>query len=163
MKMVDDQKETRVRMAEFYIGKTPEIITTVGLGSCVGITIYDPKTKIGGLIHIMLPENKKGMKKAKYADTGIPLMIKKMEEYGARRSKFIAKIAGGAHMFNIESENSSIKIGKRNIKKVKKILKENKIKIKGEDTGENYGRTMKFFTETGEVMISSYKKDTIYL
>ena len=161
--MVDGQKETRVRMAELYIGKAPEIIITVGLGSCVGIAIYDPKTKIGGLIHIMLPENKKGMKKAKYADTGIPLMLKKMEKLGARRSKFIAKIAGGAHMFNIDSDNSNIKIGERNIKKVKKILKKNNIKIKGEDTGKNYGRTLKFFTENGKVMISSYKTDTIYL
>lgn len=156
-------EEKRVRMAEYYVGMAPEIIATVGLGSCVGISIYDPRKKIGGLIHIMLPENKKGLRKAKYADTGIPLLLNKMKKAGAKFRNLEAKIAGGAHMFNLDSENSSIRIGRRNVESVKAILHKEGIDIIGEDTGANYGRTMKLFTEDGRVMISSYKKDTIYL
>lgn len=150
-------------MAEYYVGEPPEVIVTVGLGSCVGISIYDAKNKIGGLIHIMLPENKKGLKKAKYADTGIPLMLKIMKQKGSSLRNLEAKIAGGAHMFNLDSDNSNIQIGRRNVETVKKILKNKGIEITGEDTRKNYGRTMKLFTEDGRVIVTSYKQDTVYL
>ncbi len=71
---------TRVRMAEYYITKSPGVLVTIGLGSCIGIAIYDKYNKIGGLIHIMLPENKSELKPAKYASTGIPLLITKMKK-----------------------------------------------------------------------------------
>lgn len=157
------EKRIKVRMAEYSIGSSPDTLVTIGLGSCVGIALYDQYTQIGGLIHIMLPENKKGLKPAKYADTGIPLLIDKMESEGARKRNLKAKIAGGAKMFNISSENSSMNVGKRNYKAVRKILAGEQVEILGEDVGENYGRTMEFYTEDGRVLIKSYKKDNVYI
>ncbi len=152
----------KIRMAELGVAEAPQQLVTIGLGSCVGIALYDASNKIGGMIHIMLPENKKGLKPAKYADTGLPLLVEKMEESGARKSKLRAKIAGGAAMFSV-SDDSSLNVGERNVKKVKEVLKDIGIRIKGEDVGESYGRTMKFFTENGDVLITSHKKDDITL
>lgn len=147
----------RVRMAEYYVGQSPDVLVTIGLGSCIGIALFDSIKKIGGLIHIMLPENKKGLKPAKYADTGIPFLIDKMIQAGAYRDNIKAKIAGGAHMFSSDGD-LNIRVGARNIEAVTDILKDNKIKILGKDVGENYGRTMEFYTEDGRVVIRSYKK-----
>lgn len=147
----------RVRMAEFYVGKSPEVIVTIGLGSCIGIALYDKLSKVGGLVHIMLPENKKGLKPAKYADTGIPFLLEKMIEFGAKKDNIKAKIAGGAHMFS-SAGDLNIQVGKRNIEAVHKVLEMLKIEILAEDLGENYGRTMELYTEDGTVLIRSYKK-----
>lgn len=149
----------RVKMAEYHVGRSPDILVTIGLGSCVGIALYDDINKIGGLIHIMLPKSNGGenIKPAKYADTGIPLLIEKMVEAGARRENMTAKLAGGAHMFS-SSGDMVIQIGKKNIEAVYRILEEYNIPIIGEDLGKDYGRTMEFYTEDGRVKIRSYKK-----
>lgn len=147
----------RVRMAEYSVSESPDVLVTIGLGSCIGIALYDNFKKIGGLVHIMLPENKKGLKPAKYADTGIPFLIEKMVEAGARRNNIKAKIAGGAHMFS-SAGDLNIQVGKRNIEAVYRVLEEENIEILGEDLGEDYGRTMEFYTEDGSVLIRSYKK-----
>lgn len=146
-------------MAEYAISSSPDVLITIGLGSCVGIALYDKRTKIGGLVHIMLPQNKKNLKPAKYADTGIPYMIEKMEKQGAKKRRMVAKIAGGAQMFSMGGEDSGLKVGERNIIKVKDVLKEENIDIIGEDVGKNYGRTMKFYTDSGKVLITSHRKD----
>ncbi len=153
----------RVRMAEYSVEKSPTRLITIGLGSCVGVAIYDRSNKIGGLIHIMLPENKKGVRPAKFADTGIPLLIEKMEEMGAVRWKMNAKIAGGAHMFSSADRDLNIKVGDRNIEAVRNVLSSEKIDIIGEDVGKNYGRTIEFNTENGEVLVRSYKTGNKYL
>ncbi|MFW5998152.1 MAG: chemotaxis protein CheD [Bacillota bacterium] len=152
------REKITVRMAEYNITESPNILKTVGLGSCIGIALYDKISKIGGLIHIMLPSGKKNINPAKYADTGIPLLIEKMQISGASKWNLEAKLAGGAQMFNI-GNNSNMKIGKRNIKAVKKILKEKNIKITGEDVGDNFGRTMEFYTDEGNVVITSYQQE----
>lgn len=152
-------RSVKVKMAEYGVVKAPDQLITIGLGSCVGITLYDKYKKIGGMVHIMLPENRKGLKPAKYADTGIPLLIAEMEKLGAKKNHMKAKIAGGAKMFSVTSKDSSLNVGERNVIKVKKVLKELSISILGEDTGANYGRTMKFFTDDGKVMITSHKTD----
>lgn len=156
-------QEKRVRMAELSVGKAPDVLVTIGLGSCVGVAIYDRRNKIGGLVHIMLPENKKNAKKAKYADTGIPFLIEKMVKLGASKRRLTAKIAGGARMFNISDESSNMNIGERNIEAVHRILEQEKIELLGEDVGKNYGRSMRFFTGDGNVLITSHKKDDINL
>jgi chemotaxis protein CheD len=148
-----------VRMAEQAIGKDPTLLITIGLGSCVGVALYDPDNKIGGLIHIMLPENRNGSKLTKYADTGIPLLIERLEKYGASKKNIVAKIAGGAHMFCLTDENPGLNIGSRNIEAVFRILAQEEIQIIGSDVGGNYGRTMEFFTTDGTVLIRSYKKE----
>lgn len=154
--------EIRVRMAEYSVGMSPDVLVTIGLGSCIGIALYDKFNKIGGLVHIMLPESNNSSRPAKYANTAVPFLIKKMTNKGASRSNIIAKIVGGAQMFNISNE-SNMQIGKRNIEAVCKVLQKENVVIKGKDTGEDFGRTMRFYTETGKVKVSSYKRDEIIL
>lgn len=152
-------RSVKVKMAEYGVVEAPDQLITIGLGSCVGVTLYDKYKKIGGMVHIMLPENRKGLKPAKYADTGIPLLIEEMKNLGARKKHLKAKIAGGAKMFTVISKDSSLNVGERNVIKVKEILKDLGISLLGEDTGANYGRTMKFFTDDGSVIITSHKTD----
>ncbi len=152
----------RVRMAEYSVGTAPDILITIGLGSCIGIALYDSTTKIGGLVHIMLPENRKGLNPAKFADTGIPYLIEKMVEAGANKRNIVAKIAGGAHMF-ASAGDFNIQVGQRNIEAVCNLLDKMNIKLLAQDVGEDYGRTMVFYTDDGKVLIRSYKKGKKFL
>lgn len=148
----------KVGMADLNIAKAPDNITTLGLGSCVGVTLYDPKTKIGGLAHVMLPsseEIKNNSNKAKFADTALDVLIDKMVNAGANRRNLVAKMAGGAQMFNFNSQNDVLKIGERNAIASKKKLKELGIRILSEDTGGNYGRTIELNTENGDLLIKT--------
>ena len=152
----------KVGMADLNICKYPDNITTLGLGSCVGIALYDPVTKLGGLAHIMLPDStqiRQNANLAKFADTGIHEIIRLMQKNGAMKSRLVAKIAGGACMFAVRENTSGIgNIGARNVEAVKKKLKELGIPIKAEDTGLNYGRTVELHTDTGEFYIKSVGK-----
>ena len=142
----------KVGMADLNIGKDPDILTTLGLGSCVGIALYDATTKIGGLAHIMLPDStqiKNNSNVAKFADTAIEALINKLVEQGARKSRLVAKIAGGAHMFEFKNMDEMMRIGTRNVNAVIQLLKSNNIPILSQDTGSNYGRTVELYTSTG--------------
>ncbi len=156
-------KEIRIKMAEYEIAQPPHILVTLGLGSCIGLALYDKYTKVSGLIHYMLPESDGKTNTAKYADTGIPYLIDKMIEMGAKRRNIIAKIVGGAKMFSFGNDNSVMNIGKRNAEAAKQILKKEKVKIISKDVGQDFGRTMRFFTETGEVKVTSYKRDDLLI
>ncbi len=142
----------KVGMADLNIGRAPDILTTLGLGSCVGIALYDSTTKIGGLAHIMLPDStqiKNNSNVAKFADTAIEALINKLVEQGARKSRLVAKIAGGAHMFEFKNMDDMMRIGTRNVNAVIQILESNNIPILSQDTGSNYGRTVELYTSTG--------------
>lgn len=152
----------RVGMADMNICSSPDAITTLGLGSCVGIVLYDPVLKISGLAHIMLPDStqiRSNENVAKFADTGIVALLENMLQQGAQKSRVVAKIAGGAQMFAFSAENSMLCVGKRNVEATKKKLGELGIRIIAEDTGESYGRTIEFYPETGELLIKSVGKD----
>lgn len=135
--------------------KTPDILVTYALGSCVGICLLDSTAGVGGLSHIMLPDSTAGVNGAsapmRFADTAIPLLIKEMEKLGASRGRLRAKIAGGATMFAIS--NDKFNIGDRNVAKVKEMLAKERIPILAEDTGADYGRTLFFYPETGVMEI----------
>lgn len=152
----------KVGMADYNVCTTPNAITTLGLGSCVGIILYDPIKKIAGLVHIMLPDSTKIMNnsnKAKFADTGIDILIESMVKIGANRNVLIAKIAGGSQMFAFGNNSDMMRIGERNVDATKQKLKEIGIEIRAEDTGANYGRTIEFHPETGELHIRSVGKE----
>ncbi len=152
----------KVGMADLNICASPDAITTLGLGSCVGIVLYDPVKKIAGMVHIMLPDSTKILNndnKAKFADTGIDLLIKRMMEFGADRRLFIAKIAGGAQMFAFSNNSDMMRIGERNVEATKLKLLSLGIPIRAEDTGANYGRTIEFYPENGVLLIKSVGKD----
>lgn len=151
----------KVGMADLNVCISPDAITTLGLGSCVGIVLYDPCRKIAGMVHIMLPDSTKIMNnsnKAKFADTGIDLLISKMISHGVNQKALIAKIAGGAQMFAFSNNNEMMRIGDRNVEATKLKLKQLGISIKAEDTGANYGRTIEFYPDTGELHIKSVGK-----
>jgi len=151
----------KVGIAELKTVKAPQSIITTGLGSCVGVCIWDPVTKIGGLAHIMLPDStssKNVTNKAKYADTGVMLLIDELVKAGANKSRLVAKIAGGAQMFNFPGQSSIMKIGERNTEAVKKALQEGKVRLLAEDTGGNFVRTIEFYPESGELVIRTINK-----
>lgn len=146
----------KVGMADLNIAKSPNLLTTLGLGSCVGITLYDKINKIAGLAHIMLPSSKEiknNQNLAKFADTGIDELIELMVKAGASRINLVAKIAGGSQMFNFNSNNDILKIGERNVIATKSKLKELNIKIISEDTGGNFGRTILLNSVDGSLHI----------
>ncbi|MCS7145009.1 MAG: chemotaxis protein CheD, partial [Archaeoglobaceae archaeon] len=119
------------------------ILKTVGLGSCLGIAIYESKIKAGALAHAMLPRSN-GSKSAKFVDSAISIALELLESAGGNRKSMIAKVAGGAQIFrHLTLEN--LKIGDRNIEVAKRTLFEYGIRIVSEDTGGNLGRSLYFF------------------
>lgn len=152
----------KVGMADLNVCVSPNALTTLGLGSCVGIVLYDPVRKIAGLVHIMLPDSTKILNnenKAKFADTGIDALISKMLLSGADRRVLVAKIAGGAQMFAFGNNNDMMRIGDRNVEATKLKLSQLGISILAEDTGANYGRTIEFYPENGALLIKSVGKE----
>ncbi len=152
----------KVGMADLNIAKAPDSLTTIGLGSCIGIAVYDPTTKIGGLAHIMLPDStrmKNNSNIAKFADTGIEELIKRMTAAGASKIRMVAKIAGGARMFEVSGLSEVGNIGAKNAEASKKKLRELGIRLVAEDTGLNYGRTVELYCENGDFLIKSVGKE----
>lgn len=138
----------KVGIAQMDIAESPNSIRTSGLGSCVGVVLYDESKKVAGLVHVMLPDSKLGrggtLNIAKFADTGIPAMVNQLKREGAQLFKIKAKIAGGAQMFQFASNRDSMRIGPRNVEAVKQQLKNLSIPIVAEDTGGSSGRTIEF-------------------
>lgn len=149
----------RVGMAEYKVAKSPSVLVSLGLGSCVGVALYESTKKIGGLAHIMLPDSslssKKDFNPGKFADTAIDMMIKDMVKIGVDPRKLIGKIAGGAQMFQIKSDSNIMQIGRRNVEAVRSKLALLNIKIISEDVEGNFGRTIEFDCETGELTIKT--------
>lgn len=152
----------KVGMADLKICKSPDGLTTLGLGSCVGIAVRDPVTKIGGLAHIMLPDSTRIRNNSnipKFADTGITELVRLLVANGALKSRLVAKIAGGAQMFAFQNKTDLVRVGENNIEATKVKLKEMNIPILAADTGKNYGRTVIFYPETGDFVIRAVGKE----
>lgn len=148
----------KVGMADLKVCVSPDCVTTLGLGSCVGIALRDPVTKIGGLAHVMLPDStaiRNNTNIPKFADTGIEELVKQMVAKGANRSRLVAKIAGGAQMFAFQTKSDMVRIGERNVEASKQKLKELGIRLLAEDTGKDYGRTVIFYPESGDFVIKA--------
>ena len=151
----------KVGMADLNLCRDPDIITTLGLGSCIGIALYDPSTKIGGLAHIMLPDSTKMRNNsniAKFADTGIEELLNRMIKAGAVKSRLVAKIAGGAKMFEVSGLSDIGDVGQRNAEASRAKLKQLGIRLIAEDTGLNYGRTVELHCDNGDYYIKSVGK-----
>ena len=152
----------KVGMADLKTCVSPDGLTTLGLGSCIGIAIVDPATKIGGLAHIMLPDStaiKENSNIAKFADSGIEELVRQMLELGASKRRMVAKIAGGAQMFAFNNNSDLLCVGERNAEASRKKLDQLGIPLLASDTGENYGRTIVFYPESGELVIKSVGRD----
>lgn len=154
----------KVGMADLKVCKAPDNLTTIGLGSCIGIALYDPVTKVTGLAHVMLPDSsqiKNNTNIAKFADTGIQKLYDDMIKAGASKTRIVAKIAGGAKMFELgNSASNTINIGERNAEASRQKLKQLGIRLIAEDTGLNYGRTVEIYSETGEYLVKAVGKES---
>lgn len=150
-----------VGIGEYRSGRETDVLETYSLGSCVGVALYDPYLKIGGLAHILLPASELALPPAvqkqpgKYADTALKKLVEELAALGASRMRLIAKIAGGACMFSSVPVDSPMNIGLQNVAAVRKNLSALGIALIAEDTGRNYGRTVRFFNASGTLVITS--------
>ena len=147
-----------VGIADMKMARQNGMLITYALGSCIGICLYDPKIQLAALVHIMLPLNMETGRKTplKYADTGITETLRQMEAKGGARSRIVAKIAGGAKMFEVAGGGSLGNIGQRNIESTHMILRREGIRLLREDVGGAVARTLLFDAATGQACVRSY-------
>ena len=154
-----------VGLGEMRVSKDPsEVLIAFGLGSCLGIGMYDPVAKVGGMIHVVLPEQKSGNDPnlGKFVDTGIPLLLQKVVAEGGIQSRLIVQMAGGANMLVSPGLSGIFEIGTRNITKATEVFKELKIKIQKEEVGGQVGRTVRLYISDGRMtvrMMGSQERD----
>lgn len=157
-------EQIKVGIADYKITEAPNSLITVGLGSCVGIALFNQKNKKGSLLHIMLPDSsnfKDTSQWEKFADLAIPKVVHKISE--DEPSDIVAKIAGGASLFNFTSSSKSLQIGKRNIEMVKNTLDDLSIPILGEHLGGDSGRTMIVDLENFNVTVRMVNRDIYHI
>ncbi|HYF95495.1 MAG TPA: chemotaxis protein CheD [Symbiobacteriaceae bacterium] len=149
-----------VGLGELKCGTRPEqVLVCYGLGSCIGLALYDAVARVGVMVHVVLPESSLSrgqvVQPGKFGDTAIPAAIAEAVKLGAVRSRLVARIAGGARMLNIVGAGSKLDIGSRNCDAVKSQLQEHGIRLTGDDTGGTYGRTLQLFVGTGRLLVST--------
>ncbi len=145
-----------MNMGKYEVTNNSTELICVGLGSCVGVALFDTVHKIGALAHVVLPKQSEGKNKGnkyKYADASIEAMLKEMEAQGAQRRSTRAKLFGGANMFPNISGSKMLRIGERNLEAVKEELAKRKIKVIAEEVGGHFGRTIYFDVQTGNVRV----------
>ncbi|HKL10806.1 MAG TPA: chemotaxis protein CheD [Clostridia bacterium] len=153
-----------VGISDFKTATAPSVLTTYGLGSCMGVVLYDEATKTGGLIHILLPDSRLFEKRGhdlRFADIGLPRMVKVLENTGVNRRRLWAKIAGGASMFGTSEGCRGLDIGKQNTKAVCDILKAMGIPVRIMDVGGHGSRTLHFNLETGLLTVRKIENEKI--
>lgn len=152
--------EIRVKVADYAVA-TSGMLSTIGLGSCVAIVLYDAAAAIGGLAHVLLPNESMSRDRSnpgKFPSTVVPLLVDEMRRHGAELRRIRAKIAGGASMFGNLIGTSGINIGERNVIAVRAALERAGIPLVADDTGSDYGRSVFFFLDDGRVEIRSLRR-----
>jgi chemotaxis protein CheD len=153
-----------VDIADMKISNVPgEKIITYSLGSCIGVSAYDPENKIAGLVHCMLPSAVIDSEKAlsnpcMFVDSGVTKMLNEMMKMGAQKQKLIIKVAGGSQMLD---EQKVFNIGERNVIILRKLMWKNNILIKAQDVGANISRTMTIDVTDGTTIIKSNGKEVV--
>jgi chemotaxis protein CheD len=150
-----EPERVKVGIAEWEVTTDGAVLTTSGLGSCIGIALYDTETGVAGLVHVMLPsaDEMDDGNAAKFADTGTELLVEEMEDVGADTARIEAKIAGGSDMLDFSDSGSGI--GDRNVAKVRETLEGYDIPIVGEDVGGDHGRSLRLESKTGDLVVKS--------
>jgi chemotaxis protein CheD len=151
-------------MADLVVSKHPATLITLGLGSCIGLVIYDQVSRTAGMVHIMLPdsrETKNNPKPGKFADTAVPLLMDELHKLGVNKTQLRAKMAGGAQMFSMPGKESAIfSVGARNVEATLKFLTAEGIKLVASDTGGSKGRSVEFSTETLKFIVKTLGSGT---
>ncbi|AQL43098.1 chemotaxis protein CheD [Halorientalis sp. IM1011] len=150
-----EQERLKVGIAEYEVTTEDATLTTSGLGSCLGVALYDPEAGVAGLVHVMLPsaDGVEDPNVAKYADTGIETLLLEMERVGADRDRVRAKVAGGSDMLDF-SENGS-GIGVRNMQQVEATLEEFGVPLVSQDVGGDHGRSLRLDGASGDLTVKS--------
>ncbi len=147
-----------VGVADMKISSNPaESVITYSLGSCIGVVIYDPAVRVGGILHYMLPESSIDKEKAvnrpfMFADTGIPILFKTAYQHGAVKSRIRIYVAGGAEILD---QKGFFNIGKRNYMALKKMFFKNNVMIHKQDVGGNINRTVRIDIGTGDIYVKT--------
>lgn len=145
-------------MASWKVARSQDVLVTYGLGSCVGLGMWDPELHIAAMAHIMLPDSRQPRTRqevnpAKFADTAVKAMLDHFPQLGVPIGRLQAKLVGGANMFAFPGRNGgsegALNIGQRNVNAVKDKLREFKIPIVGEDTGGSQGRSVEYYADSG--------------
>jgi chemotaxis protein CheD len=160
----DSQPERiKVGIAEYKVTTDSAMLTTSGLGSCIGVALYDESSGAAGLVHVMLPtaEDVEGGNRAKFADTGVEALVDALESKGADTGSLQAKMAGGSDMLDFSENGSSI--GSRNAKQVRATLEEFDIPIAGEDVGGDHGRSIQLKADSGDLVVKSANTESTTL
>lgn len=149
-----------VGLGELKSGSRPDqVLVCYGLGSCIGLALYDPVAHVGVMVHIVLPDSSlsrgQQFSPAKFADTAVPAAIAEAQRLGASKGRLIARMAGGARMLNVVGAGSKLDIGSRNGEAVRAVLGEHGIRLAADDTGGTYGRTLQLFVGTGRLLVST--------
>jgi chemotaxis protein CheD len=150
----DDRDRRRVGIGEHAVAETA-LLTTSGLGSCVGVALYDPAAGVGGLVHVMLPSSATGADgpDGKFADTGVEALLSAMTATGAQQPRIEAKLAGGSSMLDFASDDADI--GERNVVAVREALDTHGIAVVESDVGGERGRSLTFDPTTGRLTIAT--------
>lgn len=152
--------EVRVKVADYAVAASG-MLSTIGLGSCVAIVLYDAESAVGGLAHVLLPNETMSRDRsnpAKFPATAVPLLLEEMRRLGAQVGRVRAKIAGGASMFGNLMGTGGMNIGERNVQAVRRALEMAGIPVVADDTGSDYGRSVFFFLDDGRVEVRSLRK-----
>ncbi|MCL2099956.1 MAG: chemotaxis protein CheD [Oscillospiraceae bacterium] len=153
-----------IGISDMNVVKGSDSVITYALGSCVGVAMYDSARKIAGLAHILMPSSAEvrdtNLNIMKYTDTAVPELLRRMERAGASSFNIVAKLAGGAQMFNMGGAGAQFHIGERNVAMAQEMLRKLRIKLVAQDTGANYGRTVEIFAENGIYRIKAIAKGT---
>jgi chemotaxis protein CheD len=153
--------DIKVGMGDIAVSRAPDLLSIIGLGSCVGVAFYYPKERIGGLAHIMLPDSTRSRNttsREKFADTGLAIMLDRIKKAGAEPMWMTARLIGGASMFKTSGGSgtpgtSMFNIGENNVNACREFLKKERIKITGEEVMGSTGRTMRFDLATGKIYV----------
>jgi chemotaxis protein CheD len=153
-----------VGVADAVVIRDPnKAIVTYALGSCIGVTLFDPVAKVGGMLHFMLPEGKTSPEKAAanpsmFADTGVPLLFANAYKLGASKNKLVVCAAGGAEIL---ADDGHFRIGARNRTMLREIFRQNNVLLGADDTGGSHSRTLTLSLEDGTVSVRSQGKETV--
>ncbi len=151
-----------VGLGEIKVTQNPsEVLTCLGLGSCIGISVHDPVAKVAGMAHIVLPQSDaRNSGSPKYADIGVPMLLDELEKQGAMHKRLVVKLFGGAQMSAAKGLGNAFQIGDKNNAAVTVALTQKGLRVASSDTGGNYGRTMRLFPDTGTTIVSTAGRET---
>ncbi|MCB5249762.1 MAG: chemotaxis protein CheD [Candidatus Cloacimonadales bacterium] len=154
-------KTTVVSIADMKISSNPDdVLVTYSLGSCIAIVLYDPYKKIGGMMHVMLPDSSidknANINPFKYVDLGLPILFKNLFKLGCKRGSIVTSLIGGS---NVMDKNNYFNIGERNYQAIRKMLWRNNVIINNEDIGGSKSRTVRLYIDSGKIIVSNAKEE----